>query len=518
MALDAVNLGEQGVSFGFGVARTATQIGFGTATTVLRTLRLTPVEQVVEMAHTATRFGQDFAEGITQSSLGVARFGLEASGAQEGELLRLGLGDEAAESIIMVLKMVRGFCKPLSGVTLSQLFYAAQSWSEVQHAARLEKLQRGGPPPTTLALPPFALRWMRFSAATFGTVMMAGMADGFSLAPAMRARETAPDATQAERSLASANLQGRVTVLSFEENSSEHFVPGYMVAVDHEVGCVVVALRGTSTARDALVDLVCEAVPCELAGMEGLAHGGMLRAAKRLMEPLLAHVKEGLSLLAAERAQGLSISKLGTDVLVTGHSLGGGVAALLAALWRDAAALPVGCSMRCVTFGCPQVLDASHALALSNFTTSVVLGDDLVPRLSLTTVQDLREALLRLNDPQAFGLPQELGAKALATLAQGGVASQGSLAAAHTAVVASGSRGEMNRLYPAGRLIILRKASLPASEESKYAPLEGSQVDVDELLLSSDMAAAHMPARYLKALGEASDWPDAAQVSLNGLG
>ena len=26
---------------------------------------------------------------------------------------------------------------------------------------------------------------------------------------------------------------------------------------------------------------------------EGLAHGGMLRAAKRLMEPLLAHVKEG---------------------------------------------------------------------------------------------------------------------------------------------------------------------------------------------------------------------------------
>ncbi|CAE6944074.1 Dagla, partial [Symbiodinium sp. CCMP2592] len=154
-----------------------------------------------------------------------------------------------------------------------------------------------------------------------------------------------------------------------EENTSEHFVPGYMVAVDHEAGCVVVALRGTSTARDALVDLVCEAVPCELAGMEGLAHGGMLRAAKRLMEPLLAHVKEGLSLLAAERAQGRSTSTFGTDVLVTGHSLGGGVAALLAALWRDAAALPVGCSMRCVTFGCPQVLDASHAVALSNFTT-----------------------------------------------------------------------------------------------------------------------------------------------------
>ena len=32
----------------------------------------------------------------------------------------------------------------------------------------------------------------------------------------------------------------------------------------------------------------------------------------------------------------------------------------------------------------------------------------------------------------------------------------------------------------------------------------GSQADVDEMLISSDMAAAHMPARYLKAPGFSS--------------
>ncbi|OLP89315.1 hypothetical protein AK812_SmicGene29234, partial [Symbiodinium microadriaticum] len=329
----------------------------------------------------------------------------------------------------------------------------------------------------------------------------------------------------------------------------------------------------------------------------------------------------------------------------------------------DAAALPVGCSMRCVTFGCPQVLDASHALALSNFTTSVVLGDDLVPRLSLTTVglsnrrlfclreyarmlpewrvvmvksngmwlavallpfpeaghgprklvetiadlfcgqvQDLREALLRLNDPQVGQVIEVRESEAeLKKWASTRSWTKRSLVVhwdemtcdwCGVSSVARTTGFEVEDLLdpemekkrqsfeetvkrkvkdrPDGYAVKLEKwsselsdkpvpksegeklkmqtdtstrswsacwihtsgrrhyneqqwlrtyssmkgsASLPASEESKYAPLEGSQVDVDELLLSSDMAAAHMPARYLKALGEASDWPDAAQVA-----
>lgn len=520
VALDAVTVGQQGVSWGFGIAKTATQMGFGAANAALRftgdvggpaaQVVTGSVEQVLNFAHGCTNLGQDLAHGITQASLSTAKFSLSAAGAQEGELLRLALGDEAAESIMMVLEMVRRFCTPLAGVSTSDLFLAAQAWAAVQQARRLEILQQG--PATTMALPPHAERAMRFSAATFGALFLAGLADGLSVAPAIRAYGGGQSRSPAEMALAAAKVEGRVTVLDFEE-TSEHFVPGFMVAVDHELNLVVLALRGTSSAKDVLVDLVCEAVPCELGGVQGLAHGGMLRAAQRVSDRLLQLVLQGLELLETPATRSPHLP----DVLITGHSLGGGVAALLAALWRDQAALPAGRVMECITFGCPQVLDAQHAMALSNFTTSIILGDDLVSRLSLTTVQDLREACLRLNNPQAFELPvtlQTASVQAMAT--RGGEDDMARLAAAHTQIMA-GAKGTENRLFPAGRLMFLRKAQIP-SAESHYVALEGSHAGVDEMLISSDMATAHMPARYLKALDEAMNLPAPPEVALNGLG
>lgn len=521
VALDAVTVGQQGVSWGFGIAKTATSMGFGAATAALRftgevggpaaQVVTGGVEQVLNFAHGCTNLGQDLAHGITQASLSTAKFSLSAAGAQEGELLRLALGDEAAESIMMVLQMVKRFCTPLEGVSTAQLFLAARSWAAVQQAKRLELLQRG-PPLVVSPLPPHAERAMRWSAATFGALFLAGMADGLSVAPAVRAYGGGSARSPAEMALAAAKVDGRVTVLDFEE-TSEHFVPGFMVAVDHELNCVVLALRGTSGAKDVLVDLVCEVVPCELAGVQGQAHGGMLRAAQRVSERLLRLVLQGLEMLEATSVRSPHLP----DVLITGHSLGGGVAALLAALWRDQAALPPGRVMQCITFGCPQVLDAEHAMALANFTTSVILGDDLVPRLSLTTVQDLRESCLRVNDPEAFQLPSSLSTTSLqARAARGNEDDMAHLAAAH-AQIAGACHGTSNRLFPAGRLVVLRQAEIP-SQDPHYVALEGSQADVDEMLISSDMAAAHMPARYLKALDEATNIPAPREVKLNGLG
>jgi len=520
VAMDAVTVGQQGVTWGFGIAKTATQMGFGAANAALRftgevggpaaQVVTGSVEQVLNFAHGCTNLGQDLAHGITQASLSTAKFSLSAAGAQEGELLRLALGDEAAEAIMMVLQMVKRFCAPLEGVSTSDLFLAARAWAAVQQAKRYEVLQRG--PLVVSTLPPHAERAMRWSAATFGALFLAGMADGLSVAPAIRAYGGNQTRSPAEMALAAARVDGRVTVLDFEE-TSEHFVPGFMVAVDHELNCVVLALRGTSGAKDVLVDLVCEVVPCELAGVQGLAHGGMLRAAERVSDRLLQLVLKGLELLETTRVRSPHLP----DVLITGHSLGGGVAALLAALWRDQALLPPGKVMQCITFGCPQVLDSQHAMALSNFTTSIILGDDLVPRLSLTTVQDLRESCLRVNNPQAFQLPATLATTAIqARASRGNEDDMAHLAAAHTQLVA-GCHATNNRLFPAGRLVVLRQAEIP-DRDPHYVALEGSQEDVDEMLISSDMAAAHMPARYLKALDEALGLPAPREVKLNGLG
>jgi len=240
-----------------------------------------------------------------------------------------------------------------------------------------------------------------------------------------------------------------VQVLKFEQSRKDIFMPGYLVAVDRSLGCVVVVLRGTASIIDVLADLVCQPIRIQLGGEEGLAHDGMLRAADRLSPSLTRLVQSGLEMLASEgRVAGTP------QVLVCGHSLGAGVAALLTALWRDRDCLP-GVQVSCIAFACPQVLDAKLSFAMSNHTASIVLGYDLVPRLSLATAIDLREALVRLHSPGAFSLPSFCAAdKVLAAHARGDADRMFEIDNKVKASCATASE-LAGRLFPSGRLIHL---------------------------------------------------------------
>uniref|UniRef100_S4RFE3 sn-1-specific diacylglycerol lipase n=1 Tax=Petromyzon marinus TaxID=7757 RepID=S4RFE3_PETMA len=79
-------------------------------------------------------------------------------------------------------------------------------------------------------------------------------------------------------------------------------------------------------------------------------------------------------------------------VVVTGHSLGAGTAAILALLLK-----PSYPSLRCYAFSPPGGL-LSEALSkhAQQFIISVVLGLDLVPRLSLANMDDLKENILTM--------------------------------------------------------------------------------------------------------------------------
>jgi hypothetical protein len=93
--------------------------------------------------------------------------------------------------------------------------------------------------------------------------------------------------------------------------------PAHFVAIDRSAGAVVLSVRGTASISDALVhDLVCVAEP--FAG--GLAHAGMARAALALRE-------QALPLLCQ-----LLLERPGYRLVLTGHSMGAGVAVLLALL------------------------------------------------------------------------------------------------------------------------------------------------------------------------------------------
>jgi len=81
----------------------------------------------------------------------------------------------------------------------------------------------------------------------------------------------------------------------------------------------------------------------------------------------------------------------GYDVVTTGHSLGGAVAALTALLLR-AKDIPA----QAYTFGTPACVELALAQECGDYVTTVVCGDDLVPRLSAYNTAELSHRLASL--------------------------------------------------------------------------------------------------------------------------
>ncbi|XP_008313273.1 sn1-specific diacylglycerol lipase beta [Cynoglossus semilaevis] len=160
-------------------------------------------------------------------------------------------------------------------------------------------------------------------------------------------------------------------------------IPFY-VALDHKQEAIVVAVRGTLSLKDVLTDLSadCENLPIE--GVTGAcyAHKGISQAATYLYKKL---VNDGILNQAFTVAPEYRL-------VITGHSLGAGTAAVLAILLRSS--FP---SLQCYSFSPPGGL-LSKALAdySKDFVVSVILGKDLVPRLSIPNMEDLKTRILKI--------------------------------------------------------------------------------------------------------------------------
>ncbi|KAL3876663.1 hypothetical protein ACJMK2_034468 [Sinanodonta woodiana] len=158
----------------------------------------------------------------------------------------------------------------------------------------------------------------------------------------------------------------------------------FFVAIDREDNAVVVAIRGTLSLRDVLTDLNAE---CEELTIDGLpdtciTHKGILQAAKYVHSVLQSlHILER----AFEHAQ------QGAKLVITGHSLGAGAAALLSILLR-----PQYPDLICFPFSTPGGLMSLNASKYTQeFMCSVILGKDLVPRLGISTMEDLKKNILQ---------------------------------------------------------------------------------------------------------------------------
>uniref|UniRef100_A0A8C8JLX2 Diacylglycerol lipase-beta n=2 Tax=Oncorhynchus tshawytscha TaxID=74940 RepID=A0A8C8JLX2_ONCTS len=158
----------------------------------------------------------------------------------------------------------------------------------------------------------------------------------------------------------------------------------FFVALDHKREAVLVAIRGTLSLRDLLTDLSadCENLPVEGVSGTCYAHKGMSQAAGYIYKKLL---NDGILNQAFTIAPEYKL-------VITGHSLGGGTASLLAILLRSS--FP---TLQCYAFSPPGGL-MSKALAeySKDFVVSVVLGKDLVPRLSYPNMEDLKRRILKM--------------------------------------------------------------------------------------------------------------------------
>ncbi|XP_022443398.1 sn1-specific diacylglycerol lipase beta isoform X2 [Delphinapterus leucas] len=158
----------------------------------------------------------------------------------------------------------------------------------------------------------------------------------------------------------------------------------FLVALDHRKESVVVAVRGTMSLQDILTDLSAESEPvdleCEV--QDCWAHKGISQAARYVYRRL---INDGIL------SQAFSIAPEYRLVIV-GHSLGAGAAALLTIMLRG----PYP-RVRCYAFSPPRGLLSKSLYEYSKtFIVSLVLGKDVIPRLSVTNLEDLKRRILRV--------------------------------------------------------------------------------------------------------------------------
>ncbi|NXA38569.1 DGLB lipase, partial [Eudromia elegans] len=291
----------------------------------------------------------------------------------------------------------------------------------------------------------------------------------------------------------------------------------FFVALDHRKEAIVVAVRGTLSFEDILTDLSadCEDLTLEDVLENGFVHKGITQAASYIYRKL---INDGILNQAFTIAPEYKL-------VIVGHSLGGGTASILAIMLRNS--FP---TLKCYAFSPPGgLLSKSLADYTKHFIVSVIVGKDLVARLSMPNMEDLKRRIVRIvancNRPkyqillrgcwyEVFGgdpdnFPTELDGRNQGDLTQPLLAEESLMVQRSPSYNALEDESHLNsppqypHLYLPGKIIhIVEESSSKrlCSSDIKYTASWSKETVFSSILISPKMITDHMPDVVLKAL------------------
>ena len=163
----------------------------------------------------------------------------------------------------------------------------------------------------------------------------------------------------------------------FADKEGQKHCPKFMLFVEKETKSIVLAIRGTYSLADVIVDVVCD----EDQFLDGFAHRGILQGGQRILEESGSILKQALQ------------EHPGYRLVVTGHSLGAGTAILIAMSLLSRQNLdivdPNQTEIKCVALAPPPVYRARNSSPYQDHINIFINGNDIVPRLSLANLAKL---------------------------------------------------------------------------------------------------------------------------------
>ncbi|XP_067105601.1 diacylglycerol lipase-alpha [Osmerus mordax] len=282
----------------------------------------------------------------------------------------------------------------------------------------------------------------------------------------------------------------------------------FFVAVDHGKKKVVISIRGTLSPKDALTDLTgdSERLPLEEQHGTWLGHKGMVYSAEYIKKKL-----EQEMILSQAFGRDLGKGTMHYGLVIVGHSLGAGTAAILSFLLR-----PQYPTLQCYSYSPPGGLLSEDAMEYSKeFVTSVVLGKDLVPRIGLSQLEGFRRHLLEVlqkSDKPKWRIIAG-GTKCIPkselpvedSTQPPPVAPPSARLWLHPSDL-SIALSASTPLYPPGKVIHVVHNHPPETccgqEEPTYSALWGDNKAFDEVIISPAMLNEHMPHMVMEGLNK----------------